>query len=145
MTFTYDSTSIATDLAKVRLKCGDTLNRGDKSLTDEEIAYVLTEHTNLEAAALECMYLRLARLTKYIDRNQSGIDEQQTQEIQSLKDMIQAQARKLGKRAKIYCYSGQIDKSQNETHREDSTYEQPRFRVGGDNYATNDDEDYNVG
>lgn len=54
MTFTYSSTSITTDLAKVRLEIGDT-DSTDPLFTDEEIAvFLAAEVTVLKAAARAC-------------------------------------------------------------------------------------------
>ena len=65
MTFTYDSSSISTDLAKVRLILGDT-DSTDQLLQDEEINYFLSLNDNvygasvLAATAIQSKFSRLA-------------------------------------------------------------------------------------
>jgi hypothetical protein len=131
VTFTYSNTSISTDLAKTRLRIGDTVDRGDKSLTDEEIQVVLDDFSNLDTAALRCAELLLARMRKYHDRSQSGVDESQSQEIEHLEkviDMLQKRVSKGG----VSCYSGMISQDRLDDAADDSDYPQPSFAVGMD-------------
>ena len=64
MTFTYSSTDLSTDLAKVRLQIADT-NSADPLLTDEEIAFAIAdEGAGLTAAAARCAEMILARFAR---------------------------------------------------------------------------------
>ena len=50
MTWTYDATSIGTDLAKVRLLIGDT-ETTDQQMTDEEINFFIDNEQTIYKAA----------------------------------------------------------------------------------------------
>ena len=63
MTFTYSATNISTDLAKVRLQISDTVS-SDALLTDEEIAYAISDEPNLVAAAARCAEIILSKFAR---------------------------------------------------------------------------------
>lgn len=55
MSFSYDVSLLATDSrTQVRFAVGDVVDKGDKSLHNEEIDFVLTQQTVLGFAAAEC-------------------------------------------------------------------------------------------
>lgn len=89
MTFTYSSTSIATNLAKVRLQIGDT-DSNDPLLTDEEINYVLGRYADVDRATYECAKVILAgpKVARAVDRNGTGFSASRSQRFQHLKDIV---------------------------------------------------------
>lgn len=87
MTFTYSSTSIATDLAKVRLTIGDT-DSADALMTDEEINYILSRYDSVSRASMECVKIILAKWTRQTDRQGTGFSASRSQRFQHLKDLL---------------------------------------------------------
>ena len=94
MTFTWDSTTITTDLAKVRHMIGDTEST-DPYLTDEQIAYELTQTASLILAAANCCQRVLAKLARKIDRSGAQFQATRSQLFQHYTDLeikLRAQA-----------------------------------------------------
>jgi hypothetical protein len=89
MTWTYDSTSIITDLAKVRLTAGLT-DTNDQLLTDEEIAYQLSLTSNITRAAAECLRLALRspKVARAVDRTGTGFSASRSQRYTQLKELL---------------------------------------------------------
>jgi hypothetical protein len=90
LTWTYDNTSITTDLAKVRLRAGLT-NTDDQILTDEEINYQLSLTSDLDQAAAACLRLAIAsyKVTRATDRNGTGFSATRSQRFQHMKDLLE--------------------------------------------------------
>lgn len=89
MTWTYSNTSIATDLAKVRLQVGDT-DTDDQLITDEEINYVLGRYDDVDRATYETAKIMLAgpNFARATDRTGTGFSASRSQKFQHLKDII---------------------------------------------------------
>lgn len=66
MTWTFDS-SLATDLAKVRLAIGDVIT-ADQLIADETITALLTSEGSVNGAALKCAESLLARFSRDRDK-----------------------------------------------------------------------------
>lgn len=88
MSFTFDPEDISTDLAKVRLKVGDT-NSDDRLLTDEQIAFILTESPNLNEAAADSCDAIVAFLARDVDRSNLGMQASRSQKVQHYKDLAE--------------------------------------------------------
>lgn len=87
MTWTYSSTSISTDLAKVRLRIGDT-NTKDQLLTDEEINYYLGQKANVDLAAADCIEFGIIpKLSRDVDRSNLGMSATRSQKVQHYMDL----------------------------------------------------------
>ena len=71
MTFTYSSTSLATDLAKVRREIGD-VNSADALLTDEEIQYALDTEGSVVLAAARAAEMIAATFARDFDWEADG-------------------------------------------------------------------------
>jgi len=139
--FNYDATSIGTDLAKVRLMIGDTVNEtaDDESLTDEEINYALSESNSLIAAAIMCAEWLMGRLRKKIGRNVGSVSSNQREKIDGLEDLLEVLNAREAKGSELECYAGQVESSRNVSNDDDASFEQPSFKVGGmDNPSTSD-------
>lgn len=87
MTFTYSSSSISTDLAKVRLAIGDT-DSNTALLTDEEINYYLDRKGDVTLAAIDCVKAILAKLARDVDRNNLGMSATRSQKTQHYRDLL---------------------------------------------------------
>jgi hypothetical protein len=135
VTFTYSSTSISTDLAKVRLRVGDVVeytNEPLRNLTDEEIAYVLTIHTDLDDAAVRCLELLIAKLRQYVTWNQSGSSSNAGDQLDHAERTLKLLKGRALRGGEMTCYTGGISNSRNETTDEDTDYVQPFAKVGMD-------------
>lgn len=131
MAFTYDAT-LSTNLAKVRLEIGDTVQQ-DYSLTDAEITLALTDNTYVLPAAVRAMEWFMARLMTYIAQSGGGISESFNQKY----EQCERQYERLVKRAAkggMYVYAGGIEQDRIDTADEDDDYPQPDFKVGMDDY-----------
>ena len=72
MTWTYNSASIGTDLAKVRLMIGDT-NTDDQQLTDEEIQFFIDTEQTIFMAAYRCALALVAEYSRKVDKEMGDL------------------------------------------------------------------------
>jgi hypothetical protein len=72
MTWTYNSASIGTDLAKVRLMIGDT-NTDDQQLTDEEIQFFIDTEQTIFMAAYRCALALVAEYARLVDKEMGDL------------------------------------------------------------------------
>lgn len=94
MTFTYSSTDLSTDLAKVRRIIGDT-DSTDPLLTDEEIAYYLTVDDNVFGAAALCAKAIQATFARLADTTIESVSvkySQRAKQYASLAEDLEKQA-----------------------------------------------------
>ena len=95
-TNTYDSGTIATTLAKVRLLIGDTRSsQSDWILSDEEIQIAIddakydiaTQPDDVYLMAIDCIDFILARVARNVDRNAMGMSANRSQVTQHYRDL----------------------------------------------------------
>ena len=72
MTWTYNSASIGTDLAKVRLMIGDT-DTDDQQLTDEEIQFFIDTEQTIFMAAYRCALALVAEYARLVDKEMGDL------------------------------------------------------------------------
>jgi tRNA isopentenyl-2-thiomethyl-A-37 hydroxylase MiaE len=72
MTWTYNSASIGTDLAKVRLQIGDT-DTNDQQLTDEEIQFFIDTEQTIFMAAYRCALALVAEYARKVDKEMGDL------------------------------------------------------------------------
>jgi hypothetical protein len=72
MTWTYNSASIGTDLAKVRLQIGDT-DTNDQQLTDEEIQFFIDTEQTIYMAAYRCALALVAEYARKVDKEMGDL------------------------------------------------------------------------
>jgi len=72
MTWTYNSASIGTDLAKVRLMIGDT-DTNDQQLTDEEIQFFIDTEQTIYMAAYRCALALVAEYARKVDKEMGDL------------------------------------------------------------------------
>jgi hypothetical protein len=88
LTFTYSSSSISTNLAKVRLRLGDT-NSDDPLLTDEEINYFLdVAEDDIPTAALKSCRAIVAKFARTVNDSAGGINSSKTSKFQQYRDLL---------------------------------------------------------
>jgi hypothetical protein len=129
MTWTYSSTSLSTDLAKVRLYIGDT-NSAWQLLTDEEIAVATTAETNLFLAAAMCCEFIMAKLARDNDDTKLGISVSRSQLTEHYTGLRERLLERGSKGAEVYWGGGSID--ERDTIAEDEDFPQAAFQRGMD-------------
>ena len=72
MTWTYSSTDISTDLAKVRLLIGDT-DTADQQMTDEEINFFIDNEHIIYMAAYRCALALVAHYARRVDKEMGDL------------------------------------------------------------------------
>jgi tRNA isopentenyl-2-thiomethyl-A-37 hydroxylase MiaE len=72
MTWTYSSTDISTDLAKVRLLIGDT-DTADQQMTDEEINFFIDNEQIIYMAAYRCALALVAHYARRVDKEMGDL------------------------------------------------------------------------
>lgn len=128
MTWTYDSTVISTDLGKVRTLIGDTVST-DQQLTDEQIAFFLSESSNIYAAAIACCRAIIAKYAREADRTAGKGNTTRSQRITHYQDLIkQLESDKNIKIAGISFDGSSI--SQSNSLDSDTDFRGPLFRRG---------------
>ncbi|NIU03769.1 MAG: hypothetical protein GWN29_04945 [Gammaproteobacteria bacterium] len=124
MTWTYDSTDISTDLAKVRLEIGDT-NTYDQGLTDEEINRYLGSYS-LAGATLRCAQALYAKWVRDVDRSNLGMSASRSQKLQHLRDLIEYLQARASRRASPYI--GGVSQDAKDGLDEDEDHVLPAFK-----------------
>jgi hypothetical protein len=87
MTWTFDATSVSTDLAKVRLLIGDT-NSASQLLTDEIINVYLSAKDSVRLAAIDCVQTILAKIAVDVDSNAMGMSGSRSQKTSQYRDLL---------------------------------------------------------
>ena len=72
MTWTYSSTDISTNLAKVRLLIGDTAT-ADQQMTDEEINFFIDNEQTIYMAAYRCALALVAHYARRVDKEMGDL------------------------------------------------------------------------
>lgn len=137
MTWTYDSTSITTNLAKVRLRIGDTMTQ-DQLLTDEEINHYLGLYSSIDEAAAYCCEAIVAKLARDTTRSALGMSDSRNEMIQTYKDMAVRLRESHGSVADLTSTGDSV--SAKETLTDDTDRVQPLFNRSRWDNATATDE-----
>lgn len=132
MTFTYSKSTISTDLAKVRLRIGDT-DSTRQLLSDEEIAYTLTEYSTVVMASIECVKRILGQLARSTDRSAVGLSSSRSQAFQQYKDLLRELEIEAVSSAAPFFTGASQDEVDGDT--EDSDYRGVQFDIGQDDNA----------
>jgi hypothetical protein len=119
MTWTYSSTSLSTDLAKIRLRIGDT-NSAWQLLTDEEIAVATDLETNLDLAAARCCEFILGKLARDNDDSKLGISVTRSQLTTHYKELRDSLMLRGSKGVEVFWGGGSI--AERETIAEDEDF-----------------------
>ena len=127
MTFTWDSTSIATTTAKIRHLIGDTTST-DYYLTDEQIAFEYSECAEIYLAAANCCDRICAAVAKKVDRSGTGFSASRSQLFQHYKDLGDRLREKANQQAGPYWSEHSEDDK--DTVESDTDFLQPSFKVG---------------
>lgn len=129
MTFTFDSTDITTDLAKMRQRLGDT-DSTDPLLTDEQINAEYAETNDVYQALVSCCRVILAKLARKIDRSGPRFNATRSQLFQHYRDMMAEFQSKVGQTAGPSWSEHSIADA--EDIESDTDFAPPTFTVGRD-------------
>lgn len=86
MTFTYNTSDLTTDLAKVRLYIGDT-DSTDALMQDEEIQVFLDQYDNLYRAAAFCARTISAKFARKADTKIESVSVSYSQKAKQYSDL----------------------------------------------------------
>lgn len=144
MTYTYSKTDLSTNLAKVRLAIGDTIEHKDYSLTDEEIQRHLDDTSSTVIAAVRCQEDRVAKGSIFATRNTRGVNADRASVIDAFRSHLEI----LKKRAStsggtIQVSAGMTSQATLDAAKDDTDYPDAPFEIGKDDFAgasTPDDE-----
>lgn len=127
MTWTYGGDPSANDKDAVRFLSGDT-DTTDQLVTDEEIAWLLTENPNVYSAAAESCRAIASKYARYADKTVGRISESASQKA----DAYEARADSLDEKASMNCVPsfGGLSISEKEALDEDTDAVQPSFPIG---------------
>lgn len=127
MTWTYDGNPAAVPRDAVRFLCGDT-DTTDQLVTDEEIAWLLTENPNVYSAAAEACRAIAAKFSRYADKTVGEISESWSQKSEA----YDARADDLDAKAAVLARPsfGGLSISEKESLDQDTDAVQPSFRIG---------------
>jgi len=131
MTWTYSNTDLSTDLAKVRLYCGDT-NVDKPLLTDEEIDVHLSGRSDLYNVAADCCQTIIGQLAREVDRQGVGVTTTRSQQIMHYQDL----EKRLRAKAKLFVRPHATGQSESDrsSYATDTDLAQPIFtRDRGEN------------
>lgn len=131
MTFTFSSTDLSTDLAKVRVRIGDTKSAA-MLLTDEEINAALTASSTVLAATVACVKLILAAIARDVDANAGGISTSRSQKTTHYRDLLRDLEAEM--RAGASPYLGGVSKAEKTSRESNTDFALPSFSVGRDDY-----------
>lgn len=128
MTWTYDSTDLSTDLAKVRLLIGDT-DTSHQQLSDEEINVVLALEENIYIAAASCARVLAAKYTRMADKWVGDLKVLYSQRSRQYERLAESLAKRKGRTHQVPTAGG-ISVSAKESAEANTDRPTSYFRVG---------------
>ena len=127
MTWTYsDPSTINRD--KIRLLIGDT-DTTDQQLSDEEIAFFLTEEGSVYRAAAAAARALLAKYSRLVDKSVGDLSISYSQRVESYKALIKDLDSRAGGRTSVP-YLGGSSISDMDSEKEDTNRPKPAFERG---------------
>jgi len=125
MTFTYD---LSTDNGKIRLQIGD-VYENQAMLSDEEIAVVTGDYSNVTEAAIHCIDLALAKVSRQADsRSAAGLSASRGNQFNQLVELQTRLKRKLFASASGPVLVGPSSIDDKDTARDDTDREASKFK-----------------
>jgi hypothetical protein len=144
VTFTYTNPASST-MQAIRFRIGDTVST-DPQLTDEEINYVVGVQSKVSLAAAQCCEAIAAKYARQVNTSNISLSigaAERMKHYQALATTLRQQANRDAEQNATILVGGAVQADVDEMN-DDSTYVQPSFKVGGDDYrrpATMDAED----
>jgi hypothetical protein len=134
VSFTYSGSSVSTDLAKVRLAIGDTVDytTDDESLTDEEIQVSLDATTSVAQAAILALEHLIGKLRRKVDRSVASVNSSQGQKLTAALDLLKILRRRGALGQELVACAGGLSIDRADDAAADDDYPEAAFSVGGD-------------
>ncbi len=134
MTFTYASTNLTTDLAKVRRLIGDT-SSASAEFTDEEVTFFIGEEgTIYGAASIACESLA-AKYAKKVDKSAGDLRISLSHKYEHFKGLAEKFRLDAKTKGAPSLYAGGISVSDKDTQESDSDRVDPDFYKGQFDYS----------
>lgn len=126
MSFTYDSSSLSTELNRIRLEIGDT-NEDDPLLNDAEITKIQAEYSNFYRRCSACCRLVSSKFARDVDYAAGIVSEKSSQLSKRYDDMAKRYAQ-LG--AASYPWSTSVSEDDKDDIETDTSLVKPKFSKG---------------
>ena len=145
MTFTYSPTSLSTDLAKVRIRLGDT-NSDDPLLSDEEIAHFLDDsEDDVRQASLKACRAIVAKFARTVNDSAGGLNSSKTSKFQQYKDLLAELQDDVTRSSTATPFVGGISIDRADDTADDTNFRPHSFGVGMHDRGGEDDNDSGAG
>src|SRR3990167_6974976 len=131
MTWTYSSTDLSTDLAKVRLLIGDT-NTNDQQLTDEEIDFFTDNAASVYHAAAGGFESLPPQYARRVDKAIGQVSLQSSQRQKHYHDLASALRQRALTTVDLVPYAGGISAGDKTAVEQESDRTKPQFALGWD-------------
>jgi hypothetical protein len=126
MTWTYSSTDISTNLAKVRLLIGDTAT-ADQQMTDEEINFFIDNEQTIYMAAYRCALALSAHYARRVDKEMGDL---KLLASQRQRHYIRLAEQLLKKNVPGIPSAGGVWQSEKDTLTDNTDWVKPSFKLG---------------
>lgn len=133
MTWTYSSTSLATDLAKVRLLVGDT-DTNDQQVTDEEVQVYLDNAASVYYAAANTCEALAGKYLRRVDKSIGRASLSASQRAKAYREQAASLRAQAAIVSGITPYAGGISASDKDSIEEDTDRVSPFFARAWDDY-----------
>ena len=131
MTWTYSSTDLSTDLAKVRLLIGDT-DTNDQQLTDEEIDFFTDDAASVYHAAASGCEALAAQYARRADKSIGQVSLHASQRQTHYHDLAAALRQRALTSVELVPYAGGISVGDKTAVEQESDRTKPQFALGWD-------------
>jgi len=127
MSWTYSGDPSGSDRDEVRFLVGDT-DTSDQQLSDEEIAYLLTEYTNPRVAAVAAVKAIIAKYARLVTKEVGDLRLQYSDRLANYKNLLVTLEKETAF-STVVPYAGGISKSDKDSVRDDSDRVKPSFAI----------------
>jgi len=126
MTWTYTNNASNVSRDSIRLLVGDT-DQTDQLVTDEEIAYALTQRGNAQLAAAFICKAIATKFARFVDKEVGDLKQSYSQRVTQYKEMAE-ELEASGSIGSAVPFAGGISVADKESERSDTDRVDPRFR-----------------
>jgi len=127
--FTY---SLGTNRGQVRLRIGDTIDRGNESLTDAEVDHALVVTSTVDVAAVWACRFLIAKLRILVTQSVKGISSNIRERVENTKALLGELKEAAGEGDEVEGYFEGVLKSENQVNESDTDFVGTMFDLGMD-------------
>lgn len=135
MTFTYSSTNLTTDLAKVRRLIGDTAS-ATAEFTDEEINFYIDTESNIYGAASVACGSLAAKYASKVNKTVGKLKIDASDKYKHFKELSESYKAKAKVKGAPTLYAGGISVADKDSQKADSDRVEPAFYRDMGDYLT---------